>query len=226
MSQIRFATKRFLVSICAASALIFTMASCAGAGGFSNETIRYKMTVTVETPEGIKTGSAVREAIRYTEPSILPDQGGTFYNITKGEAVVVDLGHRGVLFVLIGGEWEARIVFKALETSNKVNMQDLDPLIKKWGAPRFVYFKDMNDPKTVASASYLNLQRDFGYGVSLKQIEVETVNTPASFGNVERLLPWLSERANLPGSIGSDPDSPFKDKTGLWLKSIEFKRGF
>src|SRR6218665_2890440 len=88
--------------------LTVTMAACAGACGFSNEKIRYKMTVTVETPEGIKTGSAVREAGRYTEPSILPDQGGVFYRVIGGEAVVVDLAERGVLFALIDDSREAK----------------------------------------------------------------------------------------------------------------------
>src|SRR5689334_19573264 len=72
--------------------------------GSDHNLIRYRVTVTVETPEGIKTGSAVREASMYHETSILPDQGGTFYNIAKGQAVAVDLGKRGVLFVLLGGE--------------------------------------------------------------------------------------------------------------------------
>ena len=183
------------------------------------------MVVTVETPEGVKTGYAIREASRYTERSILPDQGGTFYNITKGEAVVVDLEQRGVLFVLLGGEWEAKIIFKALATSTKVGMQDLEPLMKKWGTPRFVYFKDINDPKTVSGANYRDLERDFGAGVTLKQITAELVKEPVNFGVVNKFLPWLSERSKLPGSIGSAPETSFQDPTGLWIKTFEFKTG-
>ena len=212
--------------ICIAMAVAFSlsMSACTSANGFSNEKIRYKMTVTVETPEGIKTGYAVREASRYTEPSILPDQGGAFYNITKGEAVVVDLEQRGVLFVLLGGEWEAKIVFKALATSTKADMQDLEPLMKKWGTPRFVYFKDINDPKTVSGANYRDLERDFGAGVFLKQITTEIVKEPINLGIVDKFLPWLSERSKLRGSIGSAPETPFQDPTGLWIKPFEFKK--
>ena len=68
-------------------------------------TWRYRITVEVETPEGIKTGSAVREvsnaasSIRFGFPeSTSPPE-------VRGEAVVVDLGERGVLFALI--DWDS-----------------------------------------------------------------------------------------------------------------------
>lgn len=64
------------------------------------ETWRYKMTVSVETPEGVKTGSAVREVTGISGPKLLPEapSGGAR---VKGEAVVVDLGKRGILFALM-----------------------------------------------------------------------------------------------------------------------------
>jgi hypothetical protein len=61
---------------------------------------RYKMTVTVETPEGIKTGSAVRQVTVWTYPEIAPSVSASID--VKGEAVVVDLGKRGVLYALLG----------------------------------------------------------------------------------------------------------------------------
>jgi|AntRauTorcE11897_2_1112592.scaffolds.fasta_scaffold02754_1 hypothetical protein len=79
-----------------AVAMLMPVTACTFAGG-SNGGYHYKVIVSVETPEGIVTGSAVREVsfsdgIRLSEsgPSIRP----------KGEAVVVDLGDRGVLFAL------------------------------------------------------------------------------------------------------------------------------
>jgi hypothetical protein len=211
MFQILCAAKRFLFSIGAASALIFTMASCAGGGGFSNETIRYKMTVTVETPEGIKTGSAVREASRYTEPSILPDQGGTFYNITKGEAVVVDLGHRGVLFVLLGGGAEAKNVFKSLAQDNDSRVVELLPA----QYPKIVNFKDRNDPKTIElvletepcadpktgiphSTSCVKNDRFgeiYGEGVRLKSVNVERTEEQVT-RHVEKLMPSYRDQSS------------------------------
>jgi hypothetical protein len=129
-------------------ALGLTAAGCTGATDFSNKKIKYKMTVTVETPEGIRTGYAVREAGRYTEPSILPDQGGTMYNINKGEAVVVDLGERGFLFVLLGGVDEARTVFKALY-QDKSNSAPASIKLSPTQYPKLVRFQDMTDPETI-----------------------------------------------------------------------------
>jgi hypothetical protein len=39
---------------------------------YPSGTLRYKMTVSVETPEGIKTGSAVREIYFYRTPQLVP----------------------------------------------------------------------------------------------------------------------------------------------------------
>ena len=173
------------------SCLCVSVAACAGAGGFSDKTIRYKMTVTVETPEGIKTGSTVREAVRHTEPSILPEQGGSTYNISKGEAVVIDLGQRGVLFGLLGGEDEAKQVFKSLLKNNSPTHS---VELKQENYPKFVRFKDVADPTSVEIIIGLgrctdlatgvpsgtvcvtqdNFKEIYGMGVLLKSITLET----------------------------------------------------
>lgn len=186
--------------------LVFSIAACS-ASGFSNEKIRYRITVTVETPEGIKTGSAVREAARYKEPSILPDQGGVFYNITRGEAVVVDLGQRGVLFVLLGGEDEAKQIFNLFSGVQKVRHIEL---LSKNRPLRLFYFRNISDPLTVSPAQdvikcsphvedcgngmrelpLLTMEKAFGSGVTLKSFDV--TQTKQSFNDdVQNFLPWL-----------------------------------
>lgn len=60
-------------------------------------TWRYKITVNVDTPEGLKSGYAVREASAVASGPSLFQEGTTTVSL-KGEAVVVDLGARGVLF--------------------------------------------------------------------------------------------------------------------------------
>jgi hypothetical protein len=97
-----------MMFVMAALLLSLSTAACAVAG-FSGEypsaKIRYKMTVEVETPEGIRTGSAVREISMVSRPKRMGESNDTHVRLEKGEAVVVDLGQRGVLFVLmsIGG---------------------------------------------------------------------------------------------------------------------------
>ena len=195
------------VLIGALLAVGLSTAACAGMAGFSNEKIRYKMTVKVQTPEGIRTGFAIREAGRYTEPSILPDQGGTMYNLTRGEAVVIDLGQRGVLFALLGGEDEARDIFKYLSDAQKLVVVDL---LSNNTPLRFFYFKDLSDPMTVEPArdvircspdvegcsngmmelSLLTMDGAFGPGVTIKRVDVARTDEP--FEDILHVwLPWL-----------------------------------
>src|SRR4051812_10059597 len=68
---------------------------------YPSGTWHYKMTVTVETPEGIKTGSAVRAVTVHLVPRLSLEVHPTIE--VKGEAVAVDLGRRGVLFALMRG---------------------------------------------------------------------------------------------------------------------------
>ena len=62
---------------------------------------RYKLTVEVMTPDGLKSGSSVIE-VRYSSSHPLPNPG-RYYNdaLVAGEAVYVDLGQGKNLFVLL-----------------------------------------------------------------------------------------------------------------------------
>lgn len=153
-------------------------------------TWRYKVTVTVETPEGIKTGSAVRVASTYTEQSIIPQQGGRFYNISRGEAVVVDLGKRGVLFSIMSGQDEAEFVFKSFAGKEKTNK--ISSTLVKYPYVSTLTFTDLNNPKTVKGVEYKNLAKSFGEGVTLKEVTVEITDEPVTTG-IEKWLPWLSK---------------------------------
>lgn len=214
-----------------ASCLCISVAACAGTGGFSDETIRYKITVTVDTPEGVKTGSAVREAVRHTESSVLPEQGGTFYSVSKGEAVVIDLGTRGILFSLIDEDREAKKAFSMWQEKKPSSILTIAEY------PRFVTFQDLSNPNTVTNVLDLSwdsknatqyLKEDdtetiFGSGVKIQTVVISVTDAPISWG-IEAWLPWLPARKNMPGLIGSTPDKPvFKGNLGL--NGIEFSRG-
>ena len=141
--------------------LIFTsiMLSACNSG---HESWHYKMTVTVETPEGDISGSAVRVMANSSPALSLPDAGSSAS--VRGEAVVVDLGERGVLFALIshdsdqefyetfpvpnnkGGATPEGIAYYASLPAGK--KKDMNPFSGA-GYPKLVAFKDMNDPKTV-----------------------------------------------------------------------------
>lgn len=87
-----------------------------GASGKNLPTYRYRLTVEVETPEGLKSGLSVIEvstatAGRYTLPT-----PGSVSHIIRGEAVFVDLGSRGSLFALLRSDdnpdWAGTVMFR------------------------------------------------------------------------------------------------------------------
>lgn len=194
--------------LCATLFLVvgFALTACAF-GLTSHKTLRYRITVTVETPEGLKTGSAVREAGQYWEKKILPEQGGTFYNVTKGEAVVIDLGKKGFLFGLIEGQDEAKLIFDSFPSSAQKGIA-----LRPEQYPRFVRFQDLKEPKTVENArdiikcpssskvcegriGYVALQSmkdKLGDGVQLKTVTIEMTSEPITTGIIT-LLPWLPD---------------------------------
>ncbi len=196
-------------SITALAAILFasliTVSACAGIISH-DETLRYKMTVTIETPEGDRVGSAVKEAVKHTEKSILPEQGGTSYQVTKGEAVVIDLGSGGKVFALQAWQGEAEIVFLHLkDPKNQVYNLPVSEL------PRFVYFRDMQDPKTVEElsnnndcaakenknigsrkcANKVNFEDVFGKGFFVKSVVLTRTNDPVSEFEIPKMLAWI-----------------------------------
>lgn len=129
---------------------------------FPSGTWRYKMTVTVETPEGLKSGSAVREVRVQRGWRPLPEMKPIVS--LKGEAIAVDLGERGVLFALLHGyrlryDYARDLTFYIFPSGRggttaeglkyysalKAGPVDISP---EW-YPLFVHFKDNDDPKTV-----------------------------------------------------------------------------
>ena len=63
-------------------------------------TYRFKMTVEVETPQGLKTGSSVYEVQAGDSGHLLPDEHARDWSV-KGEAVMIDLPAGQTLFALI-----------------------------------------------------------------------------------------------------------------------------
>lgn len=134
---------------------------------FPSGTWRYKMTVTVATPEGLKVGSAVREVYVSKGLKITPES--LPYVRVTGEAVAVNLGERGVVFALLRGatrgvDYADDVVYKAFPvpddkgalTSDGIRYyRSIGPTPPKELAhdnlPLFVRFSDPQDPKTVES---------------------------------------------------------------------------
>jgi hypothetical protein len=176
---------------------------------FPSATWRYKITVEVETPEGLKTGSAVREVrawknvARFLNPDVRP----VTYEV-MGEAVVVDLGKRGVLFGLMN-EFTYQEVHNAMLENRSPDAMYYKNLkigkkteLKK-DAPAFVIFSDLNNPKSSKGCGVPIMESVLGQGVKLKRIMVEITDVPVT-RQIEKWLPWLPQYKGHTGYLSGE----------------------
>ena len=159
------------------------------------------MTVEVETPEGLKTGSAVREVkvvIAHPEIQGLNDTRA----FVKGEAVVIDLGKRGLLFALMHPDDSYRVVFEAFPGPPGLTMEGLEYYahLKNVSAiiepgsipdPNFVTFKNIADPKSIWPVDSKNMSSLFGKGIKLKQISIQMTDEPITHVIEDIIPPFL-----------------------------------
>ncbi|MCP4097481.1 MAG: hypothetical protein GY748_14685 [Planctomycetaceae bacterium] len=166
-----------------------------------------KLTLEVETPQGIKTGSAIVGIEVSFGPSGLGDISGTTQS-WHGEASVVDLGEGRYLFALLGHP-----IYMAQNTFAKSVSDDPDykvlnskvfypkmqriegpvPVPDHRYFPLLVTFTDINDPASVKKIDPDDLAASFGPGYSLKSITLEITDEPVTKGAVEKVLGWLGK---------------------------------
>ncbi|MBK6896646.1 MAG: hypothetical protein IPH06_08660 [Alphaproteobacteria bacterium] len=184
-------------------------------------TWRYRVTVEIVTPEGIKTGSAVRELRVHTEPGFLGVRKQGVAHLV-GEAVVIDLGERGVLFALLSED----DIFHAFPYNNGAGVKapdgirfynglrpDITGQLPREHYPRFAIFEDMQDPNTLRLiyGSHLDLETRksvyvdevaelLGYGVRIRNVTIEITDDAVTWG-VENVIPHFGP---VPRPIGFD----------------------
>ena len=179
---------------------------------FPSGTWRYKMTVTVETPDGDVKGFAVREVTAHTEPRLFPEQGGGAYaEVSDGEAVVIDLGKRGVLFALMrgwryGSDYNSKIMLAAFPAREPrftaeairyyTKLRNADAVLRENNYPIFLYFKNIQD----ASSAELVLEpswQEEDNGLT-GEFTVKNDNFEKFFGKGVRLKEVKIETTNEP----------------------------
>jgi len=161
--------------------------------------LRYRMTVEVQVGDELRTGSGVIEARYHHNPGWLP--GHPVGSRARGEAVTIDLGARGVLFLLLtdsGSGSDAQNIPKRIfniETWKASVIRDLSDFEAKAeipfeDLPMLVQFRNITDPKTVELVEPDDLAASFGPGVRLKRVIIETTKDPVTTG-IEKRLRWL-----------------------------------
>jgi hypothetical protein len=158
---------------------------------------KYRLTLEVNSPDGLKTGSSVvRISSGLFFGVLLPiATGASVSHDVLGEAVTVDLGPRGLLFGLLKSE--------ASEDNAHRIVPETFPMPKPFGAasvwtsdgvryyrslvaprtdlalrniPMLVRFRDVKDPMTIEPVHPNELSAAFGPGVSLKRATIEMVD--------------------------------------------------
>lgn len=222
----------FIVSLMAAFWGMLAVGACAGIG---RDVWHYKMTVTIATPEGDKTGSSVREVTGSHNLKLTPESCGYCVGLAKGEAVVIDLGKRGMVFALLSGgqsgvDYGHQIFFQTFpkgEGNGTVILQPQD-------YPMFVKFKSLNNPMTVEALSatakddqlypdkvsrVFTFENALGKGVYLKSVSVEITKDQVS-EIIDQYLPWL---INIHGDYLTGKETSAGSPYGLF--GLSFKRG-
>jgi hypothetical protein len=214
---------------------IICMAFGTARGGLLQDSWRYRLTVSVETPEGLKSGSAVREVTVQKGLNLTPQMRPQAE--VKGEAVVVDLGKRGVLFMLVDGDYGADILFKKFPDGRMKGEATLLPD----EYPTFVRFRDLDNPKSMQEVrgaetfdkikkalpnrDMVPFGQAFGDGVKIHEVTIEITKAPITWG-IEKWIPWLPSRMHGGGFLGGDKNKSMDDDpTGPHLQGGAFSVG-
>ena len=193
--------------------VIAAIASCSLAWStvYPSAKLRYKLTVSVNTPEGVRTGSSVKEVHLYRAPAIPEDTGG--HAKVKGEAVTIDLGKRGLLFAVSSTDDAYYILFRAFLYKGALTKEGIEyystlkgkKVLTPDNYPMLVRFADLNDPKSIKlvvekktpelekryrAEDMETFAEAFGEGVSIKEVTLEITDEPVTTG-IEKYLPWL-----------------------------------
>ena len=221
---------------------VFCLAVLVSACSDKTPTYRYRLTVEVETPDGLKTGSSVievRQRLGYagSSPGNLAVE-----RRARGQAVAVDLPGGRTLFALLQSEdnidWASNVMlrvapnyqYEAFEDKfdNMLLLKGAVELPRTWprlgrdfrmsGYPMLVTFGDIRDLTSVERVDPDDLAASFGEGVSLKRITVEMTDDPVTTG-IEKRLGWLGKPFD-PNVTNDDfpEDFPVGEFYGLFQK--------
>jgi len=176
---------------------------------FGGNGYRFRMTVEVETPEGLKTGSSVYEVRAEKDIKLSPDMGNAHTSI-RGEAIAVDLPGGKTLFALlktVAGAGRDDLPYMSMKTFdpayNNKSVESAQRIssgngirspadVAEGDYPMLVTFTDIDDPKSVQRVDPANLAASFGPGIRLKRITVEVTDDDVTTG-IEKRLRWLEK---------------------------------
>ncbi|MEM1378702.1 MAG: hypothetical protein AAGG69_15080 [Pseudomonadota bacterium] len=181
-----------------------------------------KITINVETPDGVKSGSSVTRVEKFDKAwfgidAITPPEARGVGTRVKGEAVVVDLGDGKYLFGLLGSggtaqcaiDWEADKWWP--EGARNLSRHRGAVALEDRCQPRLVTFEDIDDPASVKRVEPDALAASFGNGYALQSMTLEITRERVTRGRIEQLISWYSgyPEPGLCPATGRSTDIPF-----------------
>jgi hypothetical protein len=216
MSRRAFSTSSMWLLAASAGA---TVAGCTS----RNKALRYRVTIEVGTPLGLKIGTSVLESV-FNSGNRFENSGKAW---TNGQAPYVDLGSGRYLFSTLSDPFEKAAMFSLLlkvlrypETRppladpggsavDQANGTMPFGVVRRQDYPLLVTFGDVNAPETVKEVDPDDLEESFGTGHWLKSITVQIVDRrePLTGGFEKRFKaiagfdrPFRKEAAQFPRS--------------------------
>lgn len=192
-----------LLRVAAVLAIAVTLTGCS-----RSESYRYKLTLAVNTPDGVKRGSSVTEWV-FWEVSI-PARGAP--HKVRGEALYLDLGSgaRPLIALLTshlhekqGGtvwDWSGDDQLSRLYGLPSEDFMDHVAHLARMRGPHridpedlpdLVTFGDVNDPNSVIEVDPNDLQATLGQNVTWNEIALESTGEPVTKGIIETKLRWI-----------------------------------
>jgi hypothetical protein len=159
-----------------------------------------KLTVQVNTPQGVKTGASVI-GIKVSSGQVGLSQTSASYRVT-GEATVLEVAPGKYLFALLGERstnelathtWADQLPRNADEAWTKIETLREIRDVPRAEYPLLVTFTDINDPKSVKEVKPDKFSEVFGAGYSLSAITLEITDEAVTGGSVEKLISWLNK---------------------------------
>lgn len=235
-----------LFSVLAGGAIVLLVAGLIAKRTFQNRDIvlAYRLTAEVEAGGEHYTGSGVVE-VRWRHTSALTRMfaGPTLSPHTRGDAVAVDMGRNGLLFVTLQGGYVASppdlpdTVFRAgwhYPTDYDAYLRELADQtgvaeIPSNKMPDIVWFTDPTDPRSADCYNWQNPKRPWDSSPQPRFVRatLQMVHEPPTFG-IDRLLPWLPAARKAP----QDRFNPYRFDVGhntpaeyCDLHTTDFERG-
>jgi hypothetical protein len=233
--------RRFIAGALACSVLLSTSAcgqsgdGTTASGGTRYPDYRYRLSVEVDTPEGLRSGSSVIEVRTAMSGDYAIPSPNTLSTRVRGEAVTVDLGQRGVMFALLRSEksvdWAAgvlgssakRVTFEEvhdeIERTNRdpsfdISMQRTLALKGKYNVQRY-YDEKLRKPGAKHPPSYYPIMVTFADMTDPKSVtKIDPDNMAARFGKGVKLKRITVERTDDAVTSGIEERLGWLEKIG------------